>query len=269
MSTYPHTNLFTQVDHTSDPDFFIRFMDEAQKPAAIQASKRLMLERIALVPGETVLEVGCGPGTDMFDMVDLVGPTGRLVGLDASQVMIAEARRRAKELQLPISFEVGEVQALPFPDGTFDVCRAERLLEHLADAGRALTEMVRVARPGGRIVVFDFDWDTLIIDHPDKETTRTFVLSYSDSIRNGWIGRQLPRLFKEQHLEVLSIDCVQVFVHYALAELAFGSHLTLLQTNGTLSSDKAQQWWEYLQHADERETLLISFTAFIVVGAKG
>ena len=55
--------------------------------------------------------------------------------------------------------------------------------------------MVRVTRPGGRIVVFDFDWDTLIIDHPDKETTRTVVLTYSDSIQNGWIGRQLPRLF--------------------------------------------------------------------------
>lgn len=268
MSIHPHANLFTQVDRTKDPDFFVRFMDEAQKPAAIQVSKRLMLERIALAPGEAVLEVGCGPGTDVFDMVELVGPAGRLVGLDASEVMIAEARRRAKERHVPITFEVGEVQALPFPDGTFDVCRAERLLEHLPDAGRALGEMVRVTRPGGRIAIFDFDWDTLIIDHADKETTRTIVLSYSDSIRNGWIGRQLPRLFKEQHLEALSVDPVQVFVHYALAELFLGSHLTVLQANGILSAGRAQQWWEYLQHADEQGMLLISFTAFIVVGAK-
>lgn len=46
MSTRPHTNLFTRVDRTRDPDFFIRFMDEAQKPSGIQACKRLMLERI-------------------------------------------------------------------------------------------------------------------------------------------------------------------------------------------------------------------------------
>ena len=160
------------------------------------------------------------------------------------------------------------MQALPFPDATFDVCRAARLLEHLADTGRALSEMVRVTRRGGRVVVFDFDWDTLIIDHPDKETTRTIVLSYSDSIRNGWIGRQLPRLFKEQHLEVLSVDPVQVFVHYALAELFLGSHLAQLQESGTLSPDQARQWWEYLQHADKHGTLLISFTTFIIVGAK-
>jgi ubiquinone/menaquinone biosynthesis C-methylase UbiE len=268
VSTQPLTGqFFTQVDHTQDPDFFVRFMDEAQKPAGIQASKRLMLERMALTPGQAVLEVGCGPGTDIFDLAEIVGPAGRLVGLDASEVMIAEARRRASERQLAITFEVGQVQALPFPDATFDVCRAARLLEHLPDAGQALTEMVRVTRKGGRVVVFDFDWDTLIIDHPDKETTRTIVRSFSDSVQNGWIGRQLPRLFKEQHLEVLSLDPVQIFLHYALTELAFGGHLAQLQASGTLTPGQAQQWWEYLRHADKDGMLLVSFTAFIIVGA--
>jgi hypothetical protein len=51
MNSPPHTNLFTQVDRTKDPDLFVRFMDEAQKPARIQASKRVMLERMALAPG--------------------------------------------------------------------------------------------------------------------------------------------------------------------------------------------------------------------------
>ncbi len=268
MSTQPLTGqFFTQVDHTQDPDFFVRFMDEAQKPAGIQASKRLMLERMALAPGQAVLEVGCGPGTDIFDLAGIVGPAGRLVGLDASEVMIAEARRRASERQLAITFQAGQVQALPFPDATFDVCRASRLLEHLPDAGQALSEMVRVTRKGGRVVVFDFDWDTLIIDHPDKETTRTIVRSFSDSVQNGWIGRQLPRLFKEQHLEVLSLDPVQIFLHYALAELAFGGHLAQLQACGTLTPGQAQQWWEYLRHADKDGMLLVSFTAFIIVGA--
>jgi ubiquinone/menaquinone biosynthesis C-methylase UbiE len=138
MTTHPHANLFTQVDHTKDPDFFVRFMDETQKLPAIQASKRLMLERIALEPGNAVLDIGCGPGTDMFDMVEQVGPAGRLVGIDASEVMIAEARQRAQKLRVRISFEVGDVHALPFPDSTFDVCRAARLLEHLPDAARAL-----------------------------------------------------------------------------------------------------------------------------------
>ena len=67
---------------------------------------------------------------------------------------------------------------------------------------------------------------------------------------------------------MISIDPVQVFVRYALAELFLGSHLTQLQASRTLSPGQARQWWEYLQQADKRGTLLISFTAFITVGAK-
>jgi len=268
MGILPHTNLFTDIDRSGDPDFFVRFMDEAQKPPAIQLSKRLMLERLKVARGEAILEVGCGPGTDLFDVGELVGSTGRLVGLDASEVMIAEARRRALELAFPIRFARGDVQALPFEDGSFDACRAARVLEHLPNAELAVAEMVRVTRHNGRILVFDFDWDTLLIDHPDKQTTRTIVLSYADSIRNGWIGRQLPRLFKEQHLDVRSFDPVQVFVHYALAELFLGSHLTRLQANMILSPDNARAWWDYLREAEGRGTLMISFTAFVIVGDK-
>jgi len=71
MSIPPHTKLFTEVDRTSDPDFFVRFMDEAQKPAAIQTSKQLMLEHLKVAPGEAILEVGCGPGTDLFGLAEL------------------------------------------------------------------------------------------------------------------------------------------------------------------------------------------------------
>jgi ubiquinone/menaquinone biosynthesis C-methylase UbiE len=269
MSTHPHSALFSDVDHSKDPDFFIRFMDEAQKPAGMAESKRLMQQRMALTPGTAVLEVGCGPGADLLDLTEAVGPASRIVGVDASEVMVAEARQRAAEKGLPVTVEVGDVEALAFADASFDVCRAARLLEHLPDAGPALSEMIRVTRPNGRIVVFDFDWDTLIIDHPDKETTRTVVRTYCDSIRNGWIGRQLPRLFKEGGLTDVSLDAVQVFVHYAMVELFLGSHLARLQEHGVLAPDQARRWWAYLEDATERGTLLVSFTAFVVVGTVG
>ncbi len=83
-----------------------------------------------------------------------------------------------------------------------------------------------------------------------------------------WIGRQLPRPFRERRLDLLSIDPLQVFVHYALAELFLGAHLVALQSDGALPPDQAHQWWQYLQRADADGTLLVSFTAFVVVGAK-
>ena len=262
----PHTQLFTQVDRTEDPDFYVRFMDEAQKPPGIQTSKQRMLDRAALAPGDAVLDVGCGPGDDLFAMANLVGPTGRLVGLDASAVMLAEAGRRAAGRGLDVEFELGDATALPFPDATFDVCRASRVLEHLADPAGALAEMARVTRPGGRIVVFDFDWDSLVIDHPDRQTTRTVIQTYSDAIQSGRIGRELPRLFEEEHLAVLSVDALQIAVHFALAELFLGGHLVALQEHGTLTPAQARRWWEHLRRAEGGGTLLVGFTAFVVVG---
>ncbi len=86
--------------------------------------------------------------------------------------MILEARRRAASLDLAVEFEVGDAQALRFDDGAFDACRTERMLMHVPDAERAFAEMARVVCRGGRLSVFDFDWETQIVDSPYPETTR-------------------------------------------------------------------------------------------------
>lgn len=259
---------FTDVDHTREPDFFVRFMEEAHNLPAIRQGKSLIRQRLGLRAGDAVLDVGCGPGISLLEMTEVVGPGGRLVGVDASETMIAEARRRAASRGFAATFELGDVQALPFPDGTFEVCHAERLLMHVPDAERTLAEMVRVAQPGGRIGVFDFDWDTTIVDGPDKETTRTIVRTFSDAIRHGWIGRQLPRLFQEQGLVGVTFEAIPVFVPYAFAELLLGGHTTRLQADGVLTPEQARAWWEQLQSANERDVFLLGFTGFIVVGTK-
>jgi hypothetical protein len=78
----------------------------------------------------------------------------------------------------------------------------------VADIERTLTEMVQVTRPGGRVGVFDFDWETMVVESPDEETTRTAARTFAGAIRHGWIGRQLPRLFKEHGLVDVSLDAV-------------------------------------------------------------
>ena len=96
-----------------------------------------------------------------------------------------------------MSFEVGDAQSLRFPDESLDAVRTERMLMHVTDPARALAQMVRALRPGGRMAVQDFDWETQFCDSPYKDTTRKIALSFCDGMKNGWIGRRLPRLFRE------------------------------------------------------------------------
>ena len=259
---------FTDVDHSREPDFFVRFMEEGNKILAIRRAKVHMRRCLAARAGEAVLDVGCGPGIWLLEMAEAVGSGGRLVGIDASETMVAEARRNAARAGVAATFEVGDARELPYPDGTFDVCHAGRVLMHVDAAERVLAEMVRVARPGGRIGVFDVDHDTLFADSPDKETTRIIARTFSDAVRRGWIGRQLPRLFKDQGLDTVTVEGIVIFLPYAFAELLLGGHTTRLQVEGVLTSEQAHAWWEQLRLAAERGDFLLGFTGFIVAGTK-
>lgn len=109
---------------------------------------------VCLGPKDDLLDVGTGPG-EYPNRLSRQGLRvasvyrGRLVGVDTSEGMIARARAAGTDVE----FRVADAQALPFRDGSFDVVTARHMLYHVADVDRALREMHRVLRPGGRLVV--------------------------------------------------------------------------------------------------------------------
>ncbi|WP_318011394.1 methyltransferase domain-containing protein [Actinotalea sp. M2MS4P-6] len=115
-----------------------------------------------LRPGQRLLDVGCGPGTITLDLARAVAP-GEVVGVDASDAVLAEARLLADAAgDVPgLSFRAADAMALPFPDASFDVVHAHQVLQHLPDPVRALREMRRVVRPGGLVAVRDVDYATM------------------------------------------------------------------------------------------------------------
>jgi SAM-dependent methyltransferase len=105
-----------------------------------------------LDPGMSLLDVGCGPGTIT---ADLAGRVRHVTAIDSSAEVLARAAEGAPE---NVSFAVGDVHALAFGDGTFDVVHAHQVLQHVADPVQALREMRRLCRPGGIVAVRDSDY---------------------------------------------------------------------------------------------------------------
>jgi ubiquinone/menaquinone biosynthesis C-methylase UbiE len=258
--------LFTAVDRTKDPGFFIHFLDEANEVA--KTGKPLIIEALRLGAGQIVLDLGCGTGADVIDIAKLVGPDGRVVGLDVSEALISEARRRWGDSELPIEFLIGDAQELEFDDASFDACRTERMLMHVPDEQRALAEMVRVTRPGGRVAAFDLDHDTHIVDSLEKDTTRMVVRSFNDGLQHGWIGRQLPRLFREHGLTEVTVVPHQLFLPLEFYELLLGGHLVRVQRQGVLTPGEVERWWTELRATAQRGEFLATITGFIVAGTK-
>lgn len=114
-----------------------------------------------LVPGVSVLDVGCGPGSITLDIAARVAP-GVVVGLDRADDVVAAARDDADAAGLSnVSFTTGDVYSLDVPDGSFDVVHAHQVLQHLTDPVAALAEMRRVCRPGGVVAARDSDYSAM------------------------------------------------------------------------------------------------------------
>jgi SAM-dependent methyltransferase len=163
---------FGAVDAQPDPSVLVAGMEEAARWPAVRQLRAWEQDHLALGPGESLLDVGCGIGDVARAAAALVQPGGRIVGIDSSDAMLTVARGRAKADGIPVTFRVGDALALGEADASFDACRAERVLQWVPDIDAAVGEMLRVLRPDGRICLTDTDWRTFALDLPDPVLCR-------------------------------------------------------------------------------------------------
>ncbi|MDA4110029.1 methyltransferase domain-containing protein [Mycolicibacterium holsaticum] len=186
---------------------YISYLDDAETIAT--APKRASISALALLPGDAVLDVGCGTGGDVRHLAESVGATGRAVGLDESPEMIATAGSRAAAWP-NVEFIVGDAAEMPFADDEFAAARVERALQHMRDPASAVAEMARVVRSGGRIVAMEPDWDTLAISAANLEITRKVVRKSAERFRHPDSGRRLPEWFARAGIDILRVEASAV-----------------------------------------------------------
>ncbi len=126
--------------------------EERFVPALFRQWVEPVLEAAGAGPGDRLLDVACGTGVVARGAVDRVAPSGTVTGVDLNPAMLAVARRVAPD----IDWRHGDVAELPFGDDAFDVVTCQAAIFFFPDATRALAEMARVTRPGGRVVVQSF-----------------------------------------------------------------------------------------------------------------
>jgi SAM-dependent methyltransferase len=246
-----------------------RYLDSVS--AMAQDYKRRTFALLDAHPGARILDVGCGPGDDVRALADLVGGGGRVVGVDVREEMIAQARTRNAETGLPVEFHIGSAYQLDFADDAFDGCRADRVFQHLERPREALTEMVRVTRSGGRVVVFDIDWETLVIDTPARAVTRKILNYECDIHANGWAGRSLLGLFRTCGLRDIGVEAMTAIItDFATAKYVngFDEMVEAAQAGGVITADEGQAWLASLEQAHQAGQFFNAITGFIVCGRK-
>lgn len=177
--------------------------------------KQRVYQQMGVGPGSWVLDVGCGVGVDTIPLAQIVGPTGKVVGIDIDEASIAEARRRAEKAGVSewTEHRVADAADMPFEDNTFDACHSERLFMHLTNPDEVLDEMIRVTKPGGRIVLIDPDGASISWDTEEVEIERKLVPVWNLLHENPYAGRQAFRLFKQHGLVNVMVDIVPSYGH--------------------------------------------------------
>jgi SAM-dependent methyltransferase len=168
---------------------------------------------------------------------------------------------------------VADAQRLPFPDGVFDACRTERVLQYLDDADRAIAEMERVLRPGGRLVATEIDWDTMVCDLPglDRETWRRTIGAMSDHAGDGWMGRSLARRLRAAGLDAITVDGVNLVMTDAAAildDIGIRASIAQLGAAGAIAPTEAARVLGAIDEAVRADAFFWAITWYTVSGRK-
>jgi arsenite methyltransferase len=174
----------------------VDFLEVVNRRRDIVRRRSLVHEALAVQPGERILDVGCGPGFFVAELLDAVGSQGWVTGVDMEPTMLAVAAKRT-EGNDNVAFYESQATSLPVPDGVFDAAVSVQVLEYVPDVSAALAEMHRALRPGGRVVIWDIDWATVSWRSADQGRMRRMLDAWDRHLTHPSLPQMLAPLLRE------------------------------------------------------------------------
>ena len=166
-----------------------RLVEDFNASAGAVKRRARILEALALNTGDCVLDVGSGPGNQAFEMSPVVGTTGRINGVDATDSAIEIAKQRCAGLE-NVFFQLGDALNLPFNDNCMDTVMSSQVFEYLDDVAGALSEVYRVLKSDGRVLIHDTDWGTTLWHSRDQQRMARIMEIWDDHL----VDPHLPQI---------------------------------------------------------------------------
>jgi SAM-dependent methyltransferase len=181
----------------ADGKWRLNLLAEIMRPTTLA-----LLARAGVHEGQTCVDVGCGGGHVTLELARIVGPSGRVVGIDFDPTIVALAREDQRTAGLTnVEFKVGDARELG--DAQYDVAYARFLLSHVSQPEQVIERIIEMLRPGGTLVVEDIDFSGCFCQPPDPAYDRYLEL-YSEAVARGGgdanLGRRLPTLLRSCEL---------------------------------------------------------------------
>ena len=256
---------FAQPDLSDNPRYFIEFLDMLDRIPKMKEVRHATYKAMDLAPGSHVLDVGCGHGTAAIEMARLVADHGKIEGVDISDGMIAEAKMRAPDVS-NVTFRTSNAYQLPYAANTFNATRMERVLLYVKDRERVISEMIRVTKRRGRVVVADVDFESTAIFSKNRLQTRKMTALIADACVHPASGRELPYLLRSAGLEDISVDLQAISTPYEFCfHLSSGTLRSAIEGGG-VTPQEVDRWLQDLASIEAAGQFFQSWVFTIVSG---
>jgi ubiquinone/menaquinone biosynthesis C-methylase UbiE len=248
-------------------------LEQAYLTADVGAQREAVRRVLAAAAGEWILDLGSGPGLLACELAAEVGRGGRVTAVDISAEMNLIASRRIEAAGLAGQIDVvrGDARSLAFPDARFDAAVSTQVLEYLEDVDAALRELRRVVRPGGRLILLDTDWDTLIWFSDDRPRTERVLEVWSNHATQNDLPRTLAHRLRACGFAVSAVTVVPL-LNLSYNDGTYSHNLAALiadfvRRSGAITDSEVQDWLDELSSLDRDGRYFFSLNRYLFEAA--
>jgi ubiquinone/menaquinone biosynthesis C-methylase UbiE len=237
----------------------------------VVAQRCQVLKALHLGEGEAVLDIGVGPGLLAYDLAVSVGSAGRVCGIDISEDMLAMSRKRCAD-QAWAEFKRADATSLPYANDRFDAVVSTQVYEYIADVPAALAELYRVTRPGGRVVVLDTDYDSLVVHTENTERMERVLSAWNEHFVHAGLPRILSGYLRDAGFTIRHRDVIPMFnpeYHdntYAKQMLAMMASFAVGRKG--VSREEASAWYNEFEELGKQGKFFFSLNRYLFVADK-
>jgi ubiquinone/menaquinone biosynthesis C-methylase UbiE len=245
--------------------------EQAYLSPEIERQRQRTIEVIDPQPGERIVDVGCGPGLLAHELAPAVGDTGRIIGADSSAAMLELAKKRCAHLP-NIEFVECDATDLEVDEASADLVTCTQVLLYVTDVEKALEEMFRILKPGGRVIIMETDWRGTVLHSYYEDLTEKIIEAWDRAVPSPRLPPRLAPLLRQkgftsvetEAIPLVSTDCTPD--GFSMAMMAQSAEAACEQ--GIVTASEAQSWLEELTQLGAEDAYFFCVNRFLFSAVK-